>query len=317
MTWHPDLAARLHLLDGMTSWMDLDEEQRARQAAWDAPHGEPESTPMQIDDRRIPGPHGEIGVRIYGPVEPGTDRPGLVWLHGGAFIFGDLDMPEADEVSKGVVARSGAVVVSVDYRLAVDGVHFPVPHDDVVAAYRWTRDHASELGIDATKIAIGGGSAGANLAAGAALHLCDDGEAPWQVFLAYPVLHPILPKPSEELTAALAQAPKVLLMGAEHREDDEIGWINENYLGGPLAMATPYAYPGLAESLVGYPRTLIENDEFDGLRSSGEAFAEALARDGVEVEQLCVRGVPHGHLNRVGFGPAKETVARFAARLNR
>ena len=315
--WHPALAARLHLLDGIESWTNLTEEQKERQAAWDAPYGEPEATVMRVADRSLPGPNGEIGVRIYAPVEAGTDRPGLVWLHGGGFVFGDLDMPEADQVSRGVVARSGAVVVSVDYRLAVDGVHFPVPHDDVVAAYRWTRQHAAELGVDPARIAIGGGSAGANLAAGAALHLRDDGAAPWQVFLAYPVVHPVLPKPSPELAACLAIAPRPLVIGADQPDDDGLGWVNENYLGGPLAGATPYAYAGLADSLAGYPPTLIENDEFDSLRSSGEAFAAALARDGVEVEQHCVRGVPHGHLNTVGFGPAQETVARFAARLQR
>ena len=303
MTWHPDLAARLHLLDGMTSWMDLDEEQRARQAAWDAPHGEPESTQCRSTiggsqptrrDRRPdlrPGRRGRI-VR-------------LVWLHGGASL-------RRPGYARGRRSLQGVVALRAGCPSTTGWRSTGALRCRTTAWWRptGTRDHASELRIDA-KIAIGGGSAGANLAAGCCT--CDDG-APCS---RYPVLHPILPKPSEELTAALAQAPKVLLMGAEHREDDEIGWINENYLGGPLAMATPYAYPGLAESLVGYPRTLIENDEFDGLRSSGEAFAEALARDGVEVEQLCVRGVPHGHLNRVGFGPAKETVARFAARLNR
>lgn len=314
--WHPALAARLHLLDGMESWTDLTEEQEVRHVAWDAPHGEPDTTPMNVENRSIPGPHGEIGVRIYSPLEAGTDRPALVWLHGGGFVFGDLDMPEGDQVSRGVVARSGAVVVSVDYRLALDGVHFPVPHDDVVAAFRWTREHAAELGIDPDRIAIGGGSAGANLAAGAALHLRDDGEAPWQALLAYPVVHPILPKPSEELAECLAMAPKVLIIGADEPFDGGPS-LNENYLGGPISTATPYAYAALAESLAGFPPTLIENDEFDSLRSSGEAFAEALARDGVEVEQHCVRGVPHGHLNTIGFEPALETIGRFAARLQR
>ena len=76
------------------------------------------------------------------------DRPALVWLHGGAFVGGDLDMPEADWVARQICDRAGAVVVSVDYRLAVGGVTYPVPHDDTVAAVRWVRDSAADLGID-------------------------------------------------------------------------------------------------------------------------------------------------------------------------
>ncbi|MFZ0530003.1 MAG: alpha/beta hydrolase [Propionicimonas sp.] len=311
--WHPEIAARLPLLDGIGSWMDdLDADQRARQAAWDAPHGEPETGPVLVEDRRIPGPHGDIPVRVYRPASPGADRAALVWLHGGAFMFGDLDMPEADQVSRGIVARADAVVVSVDYRLALNGVHFPVPHDDVMAAFRWTRAQAEELGIDPARVAIGGGSAGGNLAAGAALHLRDLGETPWQALLAYPLVHPVLPEPSADLAECLAMTPPALTFDAQASR-----WINECYLGGPVETAGPYAFAGLADSLAGFPPTCIENDEFDNLRSSGEAFAVALVRDGVEVEQRCVRGVPHGHLNRIGFGPAHDTLDVFAARLRR
>ena len=97
----------------------------------------------------VPGPHGPVPVRIYTPPSrPGTDRAALVWVHGGAFLGGDLDMREADGVAREICARAGAVVVSVDYRLCHGGVTYPVPHDDVVAAVRWVRDNAADLGVE-------------------------------------------------------------------------------------------------------------------------------------------------------------------------
>ena len=105
---------------------------------------------MDTRDDAAPGPHGPVPVRIYEPAGGGADR-GPAWsgLHGGGFLGGDLDMREADWTAREVCARAGAVVVSVDYRLAVDGVCYPVPHDDTVAAVAWVRDNAAALGIDA------------------------------------------------------------------------------------------------------------------------------------------------------------------------
>src|SRR4051794_17839471 len=132
---------------------------------------------VTVDSVAVDGPHGPIPVRVY-TSGTGSDRPSLVWMHGGAFVMGDLDMPEADRTAREVADRAGAVVVSVDYRLAVGGVHYPVPLDDVVAVVRWVRDHPAELGLDPARIAVGGASAGANLATGAVLRLRD--EDGWQ-----------------------------------------------------------------------------------------------------------------------------------------
>src|SRR4051794_5122589 len=147
-------------------------------------------------------------MRVYTPAGDGIARPCLVWAHGGGFVGGDLDMREADWVAREICARAGAVVVSVDYRLAVDGVCYPVPHDDVVAAVAWVRDTAADLGIDAGRISIGGASAGGNLTAGAALKLRDrDGWVPATLLLAYPALHAAVPPPSPALAAKLAELP--------------------------------------------------------------------------------------------------------------
>ena len=113
---------------------------------WGPVPGPPE---VAVRSGAAPGPHGPVSVRVYEPSPAGgIGRPCLIWLHGGGFIGGDLDMREADWTAREICARAGAVVVSVDYRLAVDGVHYPVPHDDAVAAIAWVRDGAGELGID-------------------------------------------------------------------------------------------------------------------------------------------------------------------------
>ena len=283
-------------------------------AEFGRPYGPPEGHPVDVHDTSLDGPHGTVPVRVYRPVGSGgsdAGRPGLVWMHGGAFLMGDLDMPESDQVARGIVARVPSVVVCVDYRLSVDGVHFPVPHDDVVAAFRWVAQHAAELGIDRHRLAIGGGSAGGNLAAGAALRLRDTGgPLPWQVLLAYPVVHAVVPEPSPELAAALERLPAVLRFDPVMRDH-----MNSNYVGGDLASVSPYAFPAAAEDLRGYPPTLVETSELDDLRPSGEAFGAALAAAGVPVETVCRRGAPHGHLNMTGYAAQRSSLDLFAARL--
>lgn len=312
--FHPLIADRLHLLAGLPAPSLLGPqqtpEQVARWAAYDAPFGPVELPDVRVVEDAAPGPHGPVPLRIYHPLTDAGLRPALVWIHGGAWVFGDLDMPEGDHVARRVAEAADAVVVSIDYRLAVGGVHFPVPHDDVWAGYLWVREHAASLGIDPDRIAVGGGSAGGNLAASVALRGRDEGIPPWQSLLAYPALHPGREALADELAERLAKTPPVLVFGA----DDS---FSMNYLGGPIEAATPYAFPGLTESLVDYPPTYVENAEFDTLRASGEDFAARLVAAGVEVEQVTVCGVPHGYLNRPGGPESTEACVRLAARLRR
>lgn len=271
-------------------------------------------------------------VRVYRP-EPGwvpptpspaTDdglRAGLVWYHGGGFVGGDLDMPEADLVARGIATRTGSTVVSVFYRLCADGVtHHPVPHDDCWAAYTWARDHAADLGIDVRRVAVGGASAGACLAGTVGVHGRDAdrqsgrGIAPWQVLLAYPVAHASWwPAPSEELATCLAKVPPVLNLGGGEEDNP----LNRLYLGGPSVDVDPWAYPGESSDLSGFPTTYIENSENDSLRASGEQLGRQLAAAGADVEVVTAAGVPHGHLNAVGSPLTAQTLDRFAARLAR
>jgi acetyl esterase len=295
---HPDVAARFPLLDGLSSIREAYRTPEGLARIQEYERWEPAVPPpaVPVRDDAAPGPHGRVPVRIYEPeARDGSARPCLVWLHGGGFLGGNLDLREADWTAREVCARAGAVVVSVDYRLAVDGVSYPVPHDDAVAAIAWVRDNADALGLDPERISVGGGSAGANLSAGAVLKLRDrDRWVPQTLVFAYGVAHPVLPPASRGLAAALAELPPVLAPTAAGERDD---FLTVNYLGGPLSSADGYAMPALAQ-LEGLCPTLVINAEYDRLRASGEAFAAALALAGVDVRQVLVPGVLHAFLNQ-------------------
>ncbi|VEG29277.1 alpha/beta hydrolase [Actinomyces howellii] len=309
-------AERLHHLEGMgprgPQW---GEAEHARLALFDAPV-EPVGLPeVERRDAVAPGPHGEVPVRVYTPAalaapdEEGR-RPAVVWIHGGAFIGGDLDMPEADHTAARLADLTGLPVISVAYRLCLDGVHHPVPHDDCYAAYRWVRDGGHGLPADPGRVLVGGGSAGACLAASVGLHGRDVGQAPAGVFLAYPIAHYPRPRAVAELSTALALLPPAL---SDSPEGDN--WLMGNLLGpSMLDIDHPgYALPGMADDLSGFPRVFIENCELDGLRASGERLGAQLAQAGVDVEQHTVPGELHGHLNVPGLPSSIRTCEHFAS----
>lgn len=294
MPIHPAIVAKLHLLEGIPSFEVgmTDPVLRARLDEFMSITGAPPPPDVETRSDNAPGPLGPVPVRVYLPGDGGENRPCLVWMHGGAFLGGDLEMPEADWTARQICDRAGAVVVSVDYRLAVGDVAYPVPHDDVVAALRWVRDSAADLGVDRARISVGGASAGANLAAGATLRLRDDDA--WQpaaLLLAYPVAHPVIPPAPASLATRMADVPPLLRFLPKDTE-----FITTNYLGGPLSTADGYAMPALAV-LEGLCPTLVLNAEYDDLRASGEAFTAQLALAGVDVRQVTAIGMLHGFLN--------------------
>jgi len=252
-------------------------------------------------------------VRVYPGAAGATGRPALVWVHGGGFAGGTLDMPEADAVARAFAAH-GITTVSVDYRLVstdglTGGVRYPAPSDDVIAAFRWTREHAHELGIDRSRIALGGASAGANLSAGAVLRLPVD-ERPALVFLAYPTLLAVQPAPDAALRALLDADPTTDRFGP-----DAVRRMYEFFLGGPVDDAPLPAVPGTAtaQDVADFPPTIIINGEADELRVSGEVFARTLADAGREITAYTEPGTHHGHLNRPdepAFTPTIDFVAR-------
>lgn len=290
MAVHESVASRFHLLDGIPSPMaamaDPELDRRFRE------YIEPPLSPapdVQTRDLTVDGPHGPVPVRVYEPTGA-RPAPALVWIHGGAFMFGDLDMPEADRTAREICTRAGAVVVSVDYRLAVGGVHHPVPLDDCVAATRWVRDSAADLDVGPERIHVGGGSAGGNLAVATTLRVRDeDNWQPASLLPVYPVLHPVLPAPSARVAALLDDIPPALRFTPAGTAG-----LNANYLGGQPADG--YSFPALAD-LTGLCPTLVINAEYDDLRTSGEAFTAALALAGVDVRQVLAPGMLHGFLN--------------------
>jgi acetyl esterase/lipase len=278
----------------------------------------------------------KFSIRVYPAAEPYGAV--LVWAHGGGFLGGSLDMPEADEVARRM-ADSGASVVSVGYSLAPPDplwellergggddrlpsreeleaeiaaagprVRFPVASLQTVAAFDWAVEHAKELGGQEGRVGLGGASAGGNLTAGAALRLRDRGDRQPAVLLqCYPVLHADLPAPNDDLAAALADQPA-------GRSSESSRTLTLNYVGDPVHLANPYAFPG-GHNLRGLPPTLIVTAGRDHLRSSAEAFAAELALASVDVTIAQERGFAHGFLNEVGHPAAVRTIARFARAL--
>jgi acetyl esterase len=271
-------------------------------------------------------------IRVYPAAEPNGAL--LVWAHGGGFLGGTLDMPEADEVARRI-AESGASVVSVGYSLApadllleVAGtderlpsreqieaeiaasgprVRFPVASLQMVAAFDWAVENAKELGADDGRVGLGGASAGGNLTAGAALRLRDRGDRQPSVLLqCYPVLHADLPPADEHLAAALAALPGL--------SSESTRSLSLNYVGDPAELANPYAFPG-GHDVRGLPSTLIVTAGKDRLRPSAEAFAAELAVAGVDVAIVQERESEHGFLNEVGHPAAVRTIVRFAQAL--
>ncbi|MGI8459479.1 MAG: alpha/beta hydrolase [Propionibacteriaceae bacterium] len=242
---------------------------------------------------------------------------GMVWCHGGAFAFGDLDMPEANWVALRL-AEAGIQVVSVDYQLAGtafatgpgeethDGVVYPIASEEVGAAFEWTVRHLAH--VPAERWSLGGASAGANLAAGAALRLRDRSRPlPRSLVLAYPLVHSELPSHRLELSQKVATLP------AENRFPPElVQAININYVGDPSDLLSSYAFPG-SHNLQGMPPTFILNSDADDLRSSGELFASELAAAGVDLLMIRENGTRHGHLNEPDNPAASRSLQRIEA----
>jgi Esterase/lipase len=250
-----------------------------------------------------------VPLRVYRPERPSGDA--LLWLHGGGFSGGDLQMPEADWVA-GALAQRGHLVVTADYRLATETVRYPAPSDDVLIAWSWLRRNADGLGASGP-VHLGGASAGGNLALGAALRLrdgdaeADGAPAPATILLAYPTLHSVQPEPSPALVELLSALPV-----DDRGGPDYVTRMYGRFIAGPLETAPPAAVPGTMDS-TGLPPTIIVASEIDGLRPSAQAYAENLAAHGVEYDYTVEPGVRHGHLNRPDEPAALATIERFHA----
>ena len=238
----------------------------------------------RVKDRQIPGPDNRIPIRVYSPLS--TDgQPILVFYHGGGFRLGDLD--SYDPICRDLAARSGAIVVSVAYRLAPEHV-YPAALDDSYTALEWVHLHAADIGGDAARLAVGGDSAGGNLAAAVSLKARDlDGPPIVFQLLIYPVLN----FAEMETESHKFFAEGYLIGGAAHE------FTRDTYLPNPADRQRPYASPLLADDLTGLPPTLVITAEFDPLRDEGELFARKLADAGVQARATRYTGVPHAFLS--------------------
>lgn len=261
---------------------------------WDA-------TGVAIEAAAVEGPHGPVPVRVYRPED--ASGGAILWAHGGGFLAGDLDMYEGHVVSIELARRARAAVASVDYRLAVDGVRYPVPIDDVHAAWNWWCAQAHPTGAP---IAIGGASAGAALVLASALRSRDAGtRAPDALLLAYPFAHYPNPAPTPGQSAAMAAVP--------HRfEPEDIEGMVRNYVG-RISDVPRDALPGAAR-LDGLPRTAILASEYDDLRASADLLTRQLREVDVPVTSYLARGMTHGHLNHAPTVPEVSASLDFLAK---
>ncbi len=233
----------------------------------------------EVKDLVIPGPAVEIPARIYRPGD-GT-LPGLVWFHGGGWVLGSLE--STDPLCRSLAAQAGCLVISVDYRLAPEH-RFPAAVEDAYAATRWVAEHGPELGLDPTRLAVGGDSAGGNLAAVVALQAREAGPRLSYQLLVYPAtdLRGWYPSYEENWGYFLTER--------------DMRWFEGNYLNADSEKDDPRVSPLHASSHVGLPPALIVTAEYDPLRDQGEAYGEKLRADGVPVEVRRYQGMIHAFL---------------------
>ena len=222
-------------------------------------------------------PNG-LALRVFTPAGIGP-HPAIYWLHGGGMIAGGVELDTA--YCSALSARTGAVVVAVDYRLAPEHP-FPAPLEDALTGLEWLFDSAANLGVDPQRVAVAGSSAGGGLAAGLALLNRDCAGLPLAfLYLMYPMLDP---------THSSGSAREFAGIPTWNREHSEFAW--GCYLGG--ADASAYAAPALAADVSGLPPALIQTGELDLFRDEDIAFAGRLLQAGVPTELLVYPGAYHG-----------------------
>ncbi len=271
---------------------------RASLADFPRPEGEVVGS---VVDRTVPGPAGDIAVRIYTPApHSGGTRAALVWFHGGGWVIGNLD--GADFTCRAMTNRSNCIVVSVDYRLAPEA-KFPAAAEDCYAATKWVADNAASIGVDAHRIAVGGDSAGGNLATVVALMARASSEpAIGFQALIYPVTNH-----NFDTASYRDNADGYLLT------KDSMVWFWNHYLKSPADGNDPMASPLKADDLSGLPPAIVITAEFDPLRDEGEAYAARLKQAGVAVQSQRYDGQIHGFYGNAAIDDGMKAIDQVSA----
>lgn len=291
----PQIAKLLEAIAGMPPLQTLSVEQARAQAI------QRSATPTQSPpiaralDVTIRGPGGDLPIRAYLPLGE-APYPILMFFHGSGFVVANLDTH--DPLCRHLCAASGALVLSVDYRLAPEHP-FPAAVNDCLAATQWARAYAAELGGDPTRIAVAGDSAGGNLAAVTAIMQRDLG----QPLTAQVLLYPVTDYPDQDRLSYAQNATGYGLTMAALR------WYWSHYVGSAERGAEWRASPLRAVSLSAVAPAFIATAEFDPLRDEGQEFADRLRESGVEVHYECASGMIHAFASMFGLVPEAEDIS--------
>ena len=259
----------------------------------------------EVSELTAPGPHGPIPVRGYRPkgAAAGALLPALIYYHGGGWTIGDLDTH--DVLCREIANAAGCTVFSVDYRMGPEH-KFPAAVDDAFAALKWVAAQAGPLAIDAQRLAVGGDSAGGNLAAVVSLLARDGGGPALRLqLLIYPA------------TDLRGKTPSYTRNGAGYLLTSEVmAYFNRCYLTGEADKADWRASPLLADDLSRLPPALVLTAGYDPLVDEGDQYAQRLRAAGVSVEYRCFDGQIHGFITMGKvLDQANEAVALCAGRL--
>jgi acetyl esterase len=250
----------------------------------------------RVENRAIPGPGGEIPIRVYAPSGAGP-FPILVYFHGGGWVLGTLDTHDA--LCRALTNAAECVVMSVEYRLAPEH-KFPAAAEDAYAATRWAASNGDALGADGSRLAVGGDSAGGNLAAAVTLMARDRGGPPLTHQL---LIYPVTDR-SFETRSYRDNADGYMLSRGD------MIWFWDHYLSDEADADNPYASPLRAEDLRNLPSATVITAEYDPLRDEGEAYAARLREAGVSVESTCYPGMIHGFLANLAVIDAGKQAVR-------
>ena len=268
---------------GRPEFHQLPVEAARREFGLQVPLFAPAPQPMdEVADRQIPGPAGPIPVRLYRP--KGGVLPVLVYYHGGGWVLGDLD--SYDALCRELAAKTGCLVLSVDYRLAPEH-RYPAAPDDALAAFLWAAEHAASLGGDPTRIAIGGDSAGGNLTAVTAQRATDlGGPVPCLQLLIYPAVDLRC-----ETESHRAFGPRRIILNRQF-----IDWYRGHYWRDERDILEAGMSPALRHDLRGLPPAFVLTAGFDPLHDEGRDYARCLDAAGVPTTYRCYQTMFHGFI---------------------